>query len=76
MTLGDIWMAIDEPVAAASMYDIAIEKLAGHRSPHLVRAYRQKALLLEAQGDGAAAFELLKQAVDVEAGTKTGPPAA
>ena len=66
-TLGDIWAALDEGERAIAMYDAAIEELSGHRSPHLVRAYRQKALLLEAQGEGAAAFELLKRALDVEA---------
>jgi tetratricopeptide (TPR) repeat protein len=66
MTLGDIWAALGEAEAASGMYDAAIDSFVGHRNPHLVRAYRQKALLLEAQGDGAAAFELLKRALDVE----------
>lgn len=67
MTLGDIWSKLDDVEAAEAMYDAAIDSFVGHRSPHLVRAYRQKALLLEAQGEGAAAFELLKRALDVEA---------
>lgn len=67
VTLGDVWAATGEHDSALGMYDAAIDMLSGHRSPHLVRAYRQKAMLLEAHGDGAAAFELLKQALDVEA---------
>jgi tetratricopeptide (TPR) repeat protein len=64
ITLGDIWSALAEPGSAEEMYDAAIAALSGHRNPHLARAYRQKASLLEARGDHAAALALLKHAVD------------
>lgn len=74
LTLGDIWVAVGEADSALSMYDAAIETLTGNRSPYLVRAYRQKALLLEQQGEGAEAFALLKQALDVEADVRSSRP--
>jgi tetratricopeptide (TPR) repeat protein len=63
-TLGDIWAQLGEDDRADEMYDAAIEALSDHRNPHLVRAYRQKAALLEQQGDHTGALELLKVAVD------------
>jgi tetratricopeptide (TPR) repeat protein len=65
-TLGDVWAALGAPEQAISMYDAAIETLADHRNPHLVRAYKQKAALLETLGDRDGALELLKRAVDPE----------
>jgi tetratricopeptide (TPR) repeat protein len=63
-TLGDIWAQLGDDDRADEMYDAAIEALSDHRNPHLVRAYRQKAALLEQQGDHTGALELLKVAVD------------
>jgi len=70
-TLGEIWEAVGDEEAALGMYDAAIDALAGHRSPWLANAYKRKAALLEAQGDGAGALALLKRAVDVESGART-----
>ena len=69
ITFGDIWTALDETDKAHAMYDAAIEVLSDHRNPHLVRAYKQKAALLETSGDRDGALDLLKRAIDVEADT-------
>lgn len=71
-TLGDIWAALGEEDAAAGMYDAAIDSLRGHRSPWLAEAYKRKAALLEARGDRGAAYELLKQALEAETGSRAG----
>ncbi|HVS85965.1 MAG TPA: helix-turn-helix domain-containing protein [Gaiellaceae bacterium] len=71
--LGDIWRAVGDPEASLAMYDAAIDALDGHRSPWLATAYKQKASLLEEQGDDAGALALLKRAVDAEA--RSGQPA-
>ena len=63
-TLGDIWAQLGDDDRADEMYDAAVEALSDHRNPHLVRAYRQKAALLEQKGDHTGALELLKVAVD------------
>ncbi|HET7648189.1 MAG TPA: helix-turn-helix domain-containing protein [Gaiellaceae bacterium] len=69
-TLGDIWTALGEEEAADGMYDAAIESLRGHRSPWLAEAYKRKAALLESRGDRDGAYELLKQALEVDTGAR------
>ena len=71
ITLGDVWMALAEHQNAEEMYDAAIDALSDHRNPHLTRAYRQKASLLEARGDHAAALALLKNAIDASSFDQT-----
>lgn len=64
--LGDIFAATGDEDEALAMYDAAINTFTGHRSPHLIRAYRQKAVLLERTGRASEALELLKQAIDLQ----------
>jgi transcriptional regulator with XRE-family HTH domain len=66
LALAEAYDQIDENEDALLTYDLAIERLRDHRSPHLVRAYRKKSELLKRLGREAEAYEALKAAVDAQ----------
>jgi tetratricopeptide (TPR) repeat protein len=66
VVLAEIYEQLDELDDALTMYDAAIEKLANHRSPHLVRAFKGKAQLLETMGRNAEALAALHLALDAQ----------
>lgn len=65
--LGDLYQALGRDADALEMYDAAIERLHDHRSPHLVRAYTQKAELLQRLGRHDEALQALTAALKVQA---------
>jgi tetratricopeptide (TPR) repeat protein len=68
IALGELYEQLGEQDDALTVYDLAIERLRDSpRSRHLVRAHRNKSVLLEAAGDTDGAFAALKAAVAAEA---------
>jgi tetratricopeptide (TPR) repeat protein len=69
--LAEVFTATGDDDEAGALLDLAIDKLADHRSPHLIRALRARAALLERAGKPEAALELLERAIDLEAPPST-----
>lgn len=63
LALAELFEQLGETGDALTAYDLAIERLAQSRNPHLVQAYTRKSRLLESLGRTEEAFAALKGAV-------------